>query len=207
MEAIKKHKKTIKIAIVIIVVLFICYLIGQNIVLPNRMRSAGYVDADGNIPRYSILQNFNSFSIKGQAPADVPGSTSIQKIEFTKDNAAIPDEWLGNCIFMLPNTSFAKVIDLDKKSTKIDLEYGIYPDKVTEVSDGADLYVEVYVDGKSKPVIREKLKAEPNGELNRAKIDISKCAGEKVSISFSCQDGGNGNEDADWMMIKYPVIE
>ena len=207
MEAIKKHKKTIKIAIVIIVVLFICYLIGQNIVLPNRMRSAGYVDADGNIPQYSILQNFNSFSIKGQAPADVPGSTSIQKIEFTKDNAAIPDEWLGNCIFMLPNTSFAKVIDLDKKSTKIDLEYGIYPDKVTEVSDGADLYVEVYLDGKSKPVIREKLKAEPNGELNRAKIDISKYAGKEVSISFSCLDGGNGNEDADWMMIKYPVIE
>ena len=207
MEAIKKHKKTIKIAIVIIVVLFICYRIGQNIVLPNRMRSAGYVDADGNIPQYSILQNFNSFSIKGQAPADVPGSTSIQKIEFTKDNAAIPDEWLGNCIFMLPNTSFAKVIDLDKKSTKIDLEYGIYPDKVTEVSDGADLYVEVYVDGKSKPVIREKLKAEPNGEINRAKIDISKYAGKKVSISFSCLDGGNGNEDADWMMIKYPVIE
>lgn len=207
MEAIKKHKKTIKIAIVIIVVLFICYLIGQNIVLPNRMRSAGYVDADGNIPQYSILQNFNSFSIKGQAPADVPGSTSIQKIEFTKDNAAIPDEWLGNCIFMLPNTSFAKVIDLDKKSTKIDLEYGIYPDKVTEVSDGADLYVEVYLEEKSKPVIREKLIAEPNGELNRAKIDISKYAGEKVSISFSCLDGGNGNEDADWMMIKYPVIE
>ena len=207
MEAIKKHKKTIKIAIVIIVVLFICYLIGQNIVLPNRMRSAGYVDADGNIPQYSILQNFNSFSIKGQAPADVPGSTSIQKIEFTKDNAAIPDEWLGNCIFMLPNTSFAKVIDLDKKITKIDLEYGIYPDKVTEVSDGADLYVEVYLEGKSKPVIREKLIAEPNGELNRAKIDISKYAGEKVSISFSCLDGGNGNEDADWMMIKYPVIE
>lgn len=207
MEAIKKHKKNIKIAIVIIVVLFICYLIGQNIVLPNRMRSAGYVDADGNIPQYSILQNFNSFSIKGQAPADVPGSTSIQKIEFTKDNAAIPDEWLGNCIFMLPNTSFAKGIDLDKKSNKIDLEYGIYPDKVTEVSDGADLYVEVYVDGKSKPVIREKLKAEPNGELNRAKIDISKCAGKKVSISFSCLDGGNGNEDADWLMIKYPVIE
>ena len=31
--------------------------------------------------------------------------------------------------------------------------------------------------------------------------------GNNVTITFSCNDGGKNNEDGDWMMIKYPVIE
>ena len=32
-------------------------------------------------------------------------------------------------------------------------------------------------------------------------------AGKEVTISFTCKDGGDNNQDGDWMMIKYPVIE
>lgn len=207
MEFVKKHRKSIIAIFGIIAVLFICYLIGQNIVLPKRMVSAGYTDADGNVPVYSILENFNTFAIGGEKSADVPGSKSITKIEFNKNNTGIPDEWLGNCIFMLPETSFAKRMKLDKKCTKIDLMYGIYPDISAEVSDGAELIVEVYLDEDEKPVVHEELNAQAENELQRASIDISAYAGKEVTITFSCNNGGNDNEDGDWMMIKYPVIE
>lgn len=207
MESIKRHKKSIAVAIGIIVVLFICYLIGQNVVLPNRMKSAGYTDADGKVPAYSILENFNTFAIGGEKAADVPGSKSITKIEFNKDNSGIPEEWLGNCIFMMPDTSFAKKMKIDKGCTKIDLEYGIYPDITADVCDGADLIVEVYLDENKDPVVHEEFNAKAETDLQRAMVDISKYAGKEVTLSFSCKNGGNDNEDGDWMMIKYPVIE
>lgn len=207
MNFIKKHKKSILIAICILAVLFICYLIGQNIVLPRRMKSAGYTDADGNVPEYSILENFSTFALGGEAPADVPGSKTITKIEFTKDNAAIPEEWLGNCVLMLPDTSFAKRMKLSKNCTKIDLEYGIYPDIEASVCDGADLIVELYLDESDEPVVHQEFNVQAENDLQRASVDISKYAGEEVTISFSCKDGGNENSDGDWMMIKYPVIE
>lgn len=207
MESVKKHKKSIVVASGIIAVLVICYLIGQNIVLPQRMKSAGYTDADGKIPVYSILEQFNTFAIGGEKAADVPGSKSITQIEFNKDNSGIPDEWLGSCIFMLPNTSFAKQMKIENRCTKIDLEYGIYPDITKDVCDGANLVVEVYIDENKDPVIHEEFNAQAGEDLKRASVDISKYAGKNVTITFSCNDGGKNNEDGDWMMIKYPVIE
>lgn len=207
MKFVKRHKKSICVAFAIIVVLFICYLIGQNIVLPRRMKSAGYTDVDGNVPEYSILENFSTFALGGEGAADVPGSKTISKIEFTKDNSDISEEWLGNCIFMTPGTSFAKRMKIEKNCSKIDFEYGIYPDIEANVCDGADLIVEVYLDENDEPVIREKYKAQAENELERAGIDITAYAGKEVTISFTCKDGGNDNQDGDWMMIKYPVIE
>lgn len=204
---LKKHKESILVAVGIFVALFLCYLIGQNIVLPRRMKSAGYTDADGKVPAYSVLENFSTFALGGEAYADVPGSKTISKIEFTKDNSDISEEWLGNCIFMLPDTSFAKRMKIGKGCTKIDFEYGIYPDITTDVCDGVDLIVEVYLDEDSEPVVREEFNVQAETGLERAVIDISNYAGKKVTIGFSCEDGGNDNKDGDWMMIKYPVIE
>ena len=207
MEVVKKHKKSIVVAILILAVLFICYLIGQNIVLPNRMKSAGYTNADGELPAYSILENFNTFAVGGEIAADVPGSKSINKIEFNKDNSDIPEEWLGNCIFMLPDTSFAKRMKIEKNYKKLDFLYGIYPDMTADVCDGADVIVELYLNEDDEPVVHEEFKAVPESKLQRASVDISKYVGEDVTIAISCGDGGNNNEDGDWVVIKYPVIE
>lgn len=207
MKSIRKWKKQIGVVFFIFVLLFICYSIGQKVVRPNRMKSEGYTNYKGEVVEYSILENFSSFSLGGLEMADVPGGKTISKIEFTKDNCNMSEEWLGNCILMLPNTSFAKRMKLSKKCTKIDFEYAIYPDISADVSDGAKISVEVYLDETRDPVVRQEISAKPENGLERACIDISEYAGKEVTIAFNCKDGGNGNEDGDWLMIKYPVIE
>lgn len=207
MESIKRHKKGICVVLGIIVVLFICYLIGQNVVLPKRMRSAGYTDVDGNVPEYSIMENINTFSFGGQEEMDdVPGGQTISVLELNQDSN-VSEDMYGKYIFMTPGTSFANRITLNKKCDTLSFMYGIHPWIDKEVSDGIQIVVEVYTTEGDKPNIRETFDAKVGEKMKLANVDLSSVAGEKVTIGISCTAGENDDESGDWAIICYPVIE
>ena len=207
MKFVKRHKKSICVACAIIVVLFICYLIGQNIVLPRRMKSAGYTDADGNVPEYSIMENINSFSFGGQKEmVDVPGSQTISVIELD-ENSNVSEDMYGKYIFMTPGTSFANRIDLSKKCDTLSFMYGIHPWIEKNVSDGVEIVVEVYTTEEGKPDIRKTFNAKAGEAMKLAEVDLSSVAGKEVTIGITCTAGESGDESGDWGMIRYPFIE
>lgn len=200
MTRVLKHKKAIIVACSIFIVLFICYLIGQNIVLPSRMKAAGYVDINGNVPEYSIIENFNSFALGGQADADVLGGKTIGMVELNKDNCDLSEKWLGKSIFMTPGTSMAQRLYLAKKYNVVSFKYAMYPSITKSVSDGANIIIELYDDEDSEALLRKEYVVTPESDFENVELDISEFKGRELTLAISC-DGGK-NEDGDWVIIK-----
>lgn len=200
MTKVLKHKKAIIVACSIFIVLFICYLIGQNIVLPSRMKAAGYVDINGNVPEYSIIENFNSFALGGQADADVLGGKTIGMVELNKDNCDLSEKWLGKSIFMTPGTSMAQRLYLAKEYNIVSFKYAMYPSITKSVSDGAKIIIELYDDEDSEAILRKEYVVTPECDFENVELDISEFKDRELTLAISC-DGGE-NEDGDWILIK-----
>ncbi len=202
MSKIVKHKKFIMVTGLVIIVLFICYLIGQNIVLPNRMKADGYLDINGRIPEYSILENVNNFAFGGQKDMDVLGGKSISMVDLNKDNSELSESWLGKSIFMTPGTSMAQRMKFKKNYNKISFKYAMYPTISKEISDGANIVIELYGDEGKKPILRKVYEVTPEKDFESVELDISKINNTEMTLAISCNNGLNNNEDGDWVLIK-----
>lgn len=207
MKNLKKYKNKILIAIIVFFALFICYIIGQKIVLPSRMVKEGFTDTDGNVVEYSILEHFNQFSFVGVEPMnDVPGEQTMCLLTLDQ-NSNVEEEWYGNYIFMTPNVSMTTQMKIKSQYNTLSFEYAMHPWIEAGVSDGAEIVVEIVVDGDEQPVIHEAFQVESSEVMKRAEVDLSSLRGKKVTIGISCTGGDNNNENGDWVLLRYPVID
>lgn len=206
MSKIRKYKNKIIVACSIIVVLFACYLFGQNVVLPIRMEKAGYLNADGEVPKYSIMEHYNEFDIAGQKEADVPGSQSISMLTLNTDNSDFSEAFLGTSLFMLPGTSISNTMRIKGSYQELSFLCGICPNITKDVSDGAEVVVSAYRKDSTTPIWQEIVSVEPEQGLNEVSVSLEPIQGKKVRLEISCSAGEAGNEDGDWVMIKNPSI-
>ena len=206
MSKIREHKNQIIVCLSIVIALFICYLIGQKVVLPIRMEKSGYLSVDGEVPKYSIMEHFNEFEIGGQQPADVPGSLNISMLTLTTENSDFSEDFLGTSIFMLPNTSISNEMKIKHSYNELSFLYGISPNITTDVSDGAEVVVSAYENDSETPIFQEVVEVQPEQGFHVARISLDSIKGKKVRFVISCAPGENDNEDGDWVMIKNPSI-
>lgn len=207
MSKLKKHKNKIIVCCSIMAALFVCYMIGQKIVLPIRMEKAGYLTVDGKVAKYSIMEHFNEFQIEGQQQADVPGSLNISMLTLNEDNSDFSEEFLGTSIFMLPGTSISNTMKIRGSYQELSFLCGMAPNITKDVSDGAEIVISAYVKDSKKPIWQEAVAVMPEEGMNVARVSLEPIRGKKVRLEISCTAGKNGNEDGDWVMMKSPSID
>lgn len=207
MNKLKKHKNKIFVGCGIMVALFVCYLIGQKIVLPNRMEKAGLLTVDGTVAKYSIMEHFNEFQIEGQQEADVPGSLNISLLTLNTENSDFSEEFLGTSIFMLPGTSISNTMKIHRNYQEVTFLCGMAPNISKDVSDGAEVVIAAYeADGK-KPIWEEAVEVLPEQGMNVARVSLNPIQGKKIKLVISCSAGKDGTEDGDWVMVKSLSIQ
>lgn len=167
----KNGKKTALLSVIcIMAVLYVCYLIGQNVVLPKRMAKEGYLDENGKVPEYSVLKDFANYELEGEADADVPGGKTISKLTIG-DDIEIEDSWRGNYIFMQPGTSMARELKFSSGYKELSFYCGIHPWIRKDITDGAELVVKVYSEDEQNPEIEERIQVNA-GEMQKVTIDL-----------------------------------
>ena len=205
MSFLKRNKRKLVWVCILAVITLICYLIGQKIVRPNRMKSEGYTDCEGNVPNYSILENFNAWAISGQISSDdYPGGQTIGIITISEDKN-VSKEDAGKYIFMSPQTSFAKEFEITSSECYLAFLTGMHPIIKRDVSDGALVVVEIREDNK-KILLKEEIEIAPEERLKLVQLDLSRYKGKKITIGISCVTGKSKDEAGDWVVLRYPVI-
>lgn len=203
---VKNSKKTILFTIVgVLAVLYVCYLIGQNVVLPKRMAKEGYLDENGNIPEYSILQDFANYELVGERDLDVPGGKTINKLKIGEDSD-VEDSWRGSYIFMMPGTSMAKAIKFVPSYKKLSFYCGIHPWIQKDITDGARLTIIIYSEDKEHAEIEEQVQVDAE-EMKKVVIDLANVKGKSATLEISCDGGNAGDESGDWVLLEYPVVD
>lgn len=194
-----KKKLYLVLAIFSIYVVML-FLISARYKGEEGMAGAGTVDLD-DIPAQTDLltkDQYDDVNIAGDtATGDTPvGST----IGFLGDNN--PEQGL----FMEPGTSITYTVAIPENGA-LSITGKLHPTAVEmNLSDGADLVVEVLQNGSSLTTL-DPIVITPDGLDCSADLDLSEYAGRKVQIKITCYDGGNDDGKADWVLINSLSVE
>lgn len=195
----KKYKKIIVGAAGIFVALFVCYLIGQNIVLPSRMAKEGLLSYEGNMPEFSFIQNAKTLFYENQVQStDYPGGQTVGLITIDGNEKAF---------LITPQTAIRYDLKLTKDMDKLSFVCGYHPAVEIGVADGANLTVEVISLAEETVLVQEKVEVMADGEEKAIEFDLSGFQGQEVRICISCDAGNAGDYSGDWIVFKNLVLE
>ena len=199
MKKILNNKRAIGVGISIFLVLFVCYLIGQNIVLPARLAKEGLLTFDGKVPVYSFVQNKDAVQYPENVQRDdVPGGLSA--------NYMVLD---GNqkVFFMTPSSTITSNLTIDNSWKRMSMVCAFHPGIAEGISDGASVTVEI-VDLEDNSVIYSEIVEIPSTNTAESmELDLNAYSGKNVEIVLTCDAGQNGDESGDWIIIKNWAID
>jgi hypothetical protein len=205
-----KSKKLFVIFISFILSCIAAYAIGQNVIRPltHKDNMGENVITEDNVvedaanrdikTEYSFTDDFDNLLFEGKRDvdtSDIPWGSTIAKIE---------DEDEGTSIMMVQGTTLSAEYHV-KGNESIQWSYGIHP-WISELSDGMCLYVIVYSAGDNTEKFRKKYIVNPEDEYIFESISLSEYANQDITICFSTDNGGNGDSDGDWLVLKKPGI-
>lgn len=195
----KKNKKIILGAVGIFVSLFVCYLIGQNIVLPNRLAKEGLTSYDGKVPEISFVQHPEYLIFEGKmASEDFPGGQTVGFITMDGNMKAF---------LVTPETAIYYDFMVTSKTKEISFVAGYHPMIEAGVADGAVLKVEVISIKDDMLLAEEVLEILPGASDEVIELELSQYKEQEIRVSISCEAGAAGDESGDWIILKYLVLE
>lgn len=183
--------KSNKLVVILISFIFSCtaaYAVGQKVVLPLTHISDAGVGVE-----YSFVDNFDNLLFDGKQEvdtADIPWGSTIARIQ---------DEEAGPSIMMVQGTELKAKYHV-KENESIQWSYNIHP-WVSELSDGMSLYVRVYVEGDENAKLRRSYIVKPGDAYISVVLSLNEFLDQDVIISFSTDNGGNGDSAGDWLVL------
>ncbi|MBQ9936530.1 MAG: hypothetical protein IJO70_11845 [Lachnospiraceae bacterium] len=185
------NKRKILYGIIAILVLVICYVIGQTVVRPNRSTD---MYSKGN-HYYDYVKKSDELTYEGyQETTDMPGGKTVGLVE---------DEVYGKWYLLSPDTSITAGIILDHKDRSLSFEYQIH-ENVAHLSDGIQLSVQIIKEGTDEILYEENL------DVDKTRKSFSlKLAQWKDSNVFVKLQAANSSDDetGDWLVIKNGIID
>lgn len=196
---LRKYKKLIVGAVGIFAALFVCYLIGQNIVLPSRMAKEGLLSYEGNMPEFSFIQNAKTLFYENQVQStDYPGGQTVGLITIDGNEK----------VFLItPETAIRYDLKLTKDMGKLSFVCGYHPLIESGVADGANLKLEVLSLSDETVLAEEKIAVLANGQEKAVDFDLSPFKGQQVRVRISCDAGDASDYSGDWIVLKNLVLE
>lgn len=199
MEMYKKNKKTILGAVGIFAALFVCYLIGQNIVLPNRLAKEGLTSYDGKVPEISFVKNPEYLIYEGQmASTDFPGGQTVGLITMDGNVKAF---------LVTPETAIHYDFMATNKTKEISFVAGYHPMIEAGVADGAVLRVEMISIEDNMLLAEKKVEVNTGTSDEIVELDLSQYKDQEIRVRISCEAGAAGDESGDWIVLKNLVLE
>lgn len=186
-----RAKKWVVILSCFIISCTTAYLIGQFVVVPLTQKDD--IQNNDEIIKYRFVDNFEDLSFEGKKDVDTsenPWGSTVAKIEV---------EDVGTSIMMSQGTGMSTKYHADGNES-IQWNYSIHP-WVSEYSDGMSLYIRVYADDKENARLRRSYIIKPDDEYISVSLSLSEFADEDITISFSVDNGGNGDSAGDWLVL------
>lgn len=181
-------KKGIIYTIVAILVLVLCYIIGQMIAGPKTIENTQSV-------YYDYTQKNDELVYEGREDtSDVPGGKTVGLVE---------DDIYDRYYLMTPNTSLRAGIIVDEMPHILTFQYMIHQ-SVSQLSDGMTLQIVVIREGTEEVLYNHTLEVS-TGE-KEYELSLEPWEGQNIYITFVA---GNATEDknGDWLVIKDAKIE
>lgn len=184
-------KKNIKLLLIAALYLGVCYGVGQYRNSLKEGSDITQVDTATSEDK-SIAEEkkmWDNISFEGvKETTDTPWNF----------NAGIFDmEGEGECILLTPNTAVT-VANLENMD-KLSFQYEIHP-WVKDASDGAGLLVWV-LDKDNNIITESTVEVDTNSEWMKYELDLSEYD-NAVSAKIQCNNGGNGDDAGDWVVLK-----
>lgn len=196
---IKKYKTPLLGVGVILVALYICYLIGQNIVLPARMSAEGLLSYDDKMPQYSFLQNAKDIFYENQvAKEDVVGGQTTGLITL-EDNTKV--------LFVTPGTALRSDITLEEQANELSFVCGYHPMIEAGITNGAVIKAEVISLEDESVLLEEEIYIADGEREQIVEIDLSGIDEKNIRVRLSCSCGEENDDNGDWIIVKYLVVE
>lgn len=151
-------------------------------------------------PYYDLIKNFFAAETEGLAEnKDFPWGKTISLINNSENELEL---------FMSPDTCIQYKINLDDVNRTMQIQYGLQETAATwDISDGADITVELYDDlGKMLKKLHGE-RVQKDGKLSSLKIDLSEYKNRTVIVQIKCTEESGGSYDADWIVLKEAAIE
>lgn len=189
----KKNKKAYVIGIVFLLSMMICFIIGQNIVLPRaeKKEQLKKQETESDESVISIINQFESFSLIGnQEVKDNPWGMTIGKTEM---------EEMGTCILMTPDTGMDIPVNATTQS-ELTFEVRIHP-WVSADSDGAGLVVQVN-DNEGNTLDENIVEIKNTDEFIPVNINLNAIKETGGVIKILADNGRNDDNICDWIVIK-----
>lgn len=196
---IKRYKKIIIGAVGIFVVLFICYLIGQNVVLPSRLAKEGLLSYSGNVPEFSFIQNSHMLFYENQEQSEeYPGGQNVGPITIDENQEGF---------LIVPKTAIRYDVKLTREMKTLSFVAGYHPTIEVGVADGAELKLQVISLYDETILAEEDVYVAADGSDTIVKFDLSAYKGKEVRIRISCESGSAGDYNGDWIVLENLVLE
>lgn len=182
-------KKGIIYAIVAVLFLVICYIIGQTLV------GSKSIEKNKKDVYYDYVQKEEQLVYEGdKVVTDAPGGKTVGLVE---------DDTYGQYYLMTPNTSIRAGIIVDAEPHTLRFQYMIH-ENVSNISDGMILRVMVIKEGTEDILYDETINVDEKEK--EFKLDLSTWKEQNIYIVFSAASMTE-NQDGDWMVIKDAKIE
>lgn len=184
-------KKSIKLLLIAVIYLSVCYGVGQyrNLLKEGADATESNTADSENAANSGETEMWDSISFEGvKETTDTPWNF----------NAGIFDmEGEGACILLTPNTAVtvANLEDIDSLSFR----YEIHP-WVKDASDGAGLLIWI-LDVDENIIDEFTAEVKCNNEWQNYELDLDKYENAE-SVKIQCNNGENGDDSGDWVVIK-----
>ena len=199
LNKIKKYKKIILGGVAIFAALFVCYLIGQNIVLPARMESEGLLTYDGKVPELSMIQNSKNATYENQvATTDFPGGYNVGFVTVDGSQKAF---------LVTPGTAMNYEFEVTRDMEKLSFACGYHPQMEVGIANGAVLTIEIRSMADNTVLSEQEIIINDGDRENACEVDLSAYEGQSVRVRITCDPGENGDQSGDWIIVKYLAIE
>lgn len=187
-------KRKILYTVIAILVLVLCYIIGQKVVRPIKgADSYGRDEEDEYF--YDYVLKSDELMYEGQADTtDMPGGKTVGYVE---------DDVYGKWYLLTPSTSMKAGIILDGKDREFSFEYMIH-ENVADLSDGMKLSVQI-ISEETNDILHEKTLI-ADADKKQYNIDLSLWKDSNVYIVLQTVDSME-NEAGDWLVIKNAIID
>lgn len=138
-------------------------------------------------------EQFNGASIDGQQESDdTPWKTNITMLGASDSEQGL---------IMLPGTSITYTLSVPVDG-RLNISYKLF-EQAAEwgVSDGAELTVEILKNDEVVDIVTDML-VKPDGSRSTEIVNLKDYSGKDIKVRISCSDGGNGQIDGDWVLLK-----
>ena len=188
-------KKKIIYPIIAVLVLVVCYFIGQNVVRPKRTSNMGIEESQNNGYYYEFVQKSDELIYEGYLEtSDMPGGKTVGLVE---------DDVYGKWYLLSPNTSITSGIILDDEARTFKFDFFIH-ENVAHLSDGMQLNVIIIQEGTENILYENSLSVD--GESKECSVDLSEWKAGNIFITMRAT---NSTEDmtGDWLVIKNARVD